>query len=380
MDEPFAGIPLLDQHAHSLLLRQPATPLEFRACFTESDAAEVIERHVPWSLFYRRALRDLATFFGCAPTEDAVLGARSGWPLDRLVREMLADAGIAGILVDLGLRVQEHYNLEGLRALLPCPAFPVLRLETLAERLVPDAATWRDFQDRFVAAVETAADGDLWALKTIIAYRTGLAVDRWDDDARETAFRETRAEFLAGRRRLQSKPLLDTLLRRALQVAARRRLPVQIHAGFGDRDLDLRLVNPVWLRPIIEDPACRSAPLVLLHSHPYVREAAWLAAVYPHVYLDLSLTIPFLAHGAADAIADALAMAPATKILLATDAFSIPELFWLGARHARQALDLAAQVVEARGYLPREDRDGLARLLLHDNAATLYGIGSPGAR
>jgi len=136
----------------------------------------------------------------------------------------------------------------------------------------------------------------------------------------------------------------------------------------------------VWLRPLIEDPAFRGAPLVLLHSHPYVREAAWLAAVYPHVHLDLSLTIPFLAHGAADAIADALAMAPATKILLATDAFSIPELFWLGARHARQALDVAAQTAEARGYLPRADRDELARRLLHDNAATLYGIGSGGTR
>jgi predicted TIM-barrel fold metal-dependent hydrolase len=171
--------------------------------------------------------------------------------------------------------------------------------------------------------------------------------------------------------------VLDVLLRRALEVAARRRLPVQIHAGFGDRDLDLRLVNPVWLRPVIEDPALRSAPLVLLHSHPYVREAAWLAAVYPHVYVDLSLTIPFLAHGAADAIADAVAMAPATKVLLATDAFSIPELFWLGARHARQALDVALRTVEARGYLPPEDREPIARLLLHDNAAALYGI-TPG--
>jgi predicted TIM-barrel fold metal-dependent hydrolase len=314
------------------------------------------------------------------PNEDAVLGARAGRPLDRLVREMLADAGIAGILVDLGLRAREHYDLQGLRALLPCPAFPVLRLETLAEGLIVDAATWGELQDRFVAAVEAAADGDLWALKTIIAYRTGLAIDAWGRDAREAAYGETRAEFLAGRRRLRSKPILDTLLRRALEVAARRRLPVQVHAGFGDRDLDLRLVNPLWLRPIIEDPGLRDAPLVLLHSHPYVREAAWLAAVYPHVHLDLSLTIPFLAHGAADAIADALAMAPATKILLATDAFSIPELFWLGARHARQALDLAARSVEARGYLPRDDRDALARLLLHDNAAALYGIDRRGAR
>ncbi|HXX37077.1 MAG TPA: amidohydrolase family protein [bacterium] len=380
MRGPFAGIYLLDQHAHSLLRVQPATPREFRACFTESDAAEIIDHHVPWSLFYRRALRDLATFFGCVPTESAVFDARARWPLDRLTREMFTDAGIAGVLVDLGLRPREHYDLEELRVLIPCPAFPVLRLETLAERLIPDASTWADFQDRFVDSIERAARADLWALKTIIGYRTGLALERWTREALEQAFRRTRAEFLAGHRRLQSKPLLDTLLRQGLEVAARHRLPVQIHAGFGDRDLDLRLVNPVWLRPIIEDPAFREAPLVLLHCHPYVREAAWLASVYPHVYLDLSLTVPFLAHGASDAVVEALAMAPATKILLATDAFSIPELFWLGARHAREAVDAAARMVEARGFLPAEERDHVARLLLHDNAATLYGIDAPPGR
>ena len=69
-------------------------------------------------------------------------------------------------------------------------------------------------------------------------------------------------------------------------------------------------------------------------------------------------------------------MAPATKVLLATDAFSIPELFWLGAHHARQALQAAAGALEARGYLPSADRTPLARRLLHDNAADLYGIRS----
>jgi len=377
MDAPFAETPLLDHHCHSLLRRQPRTVHEFRACFTESDSAEIVDRHVPWSLFYRRAVRDLASFFGCAATEQAVLAARETWSLDRLVREMFTDARIAGVLVDLGLRVPDYHDLDGLRALLPCPAFPVLRLETFAERLIPDAPSWRDLEARFVDDLERAADGDLWSLKTIAAYRTGLAVTRWDVDDADRAFRQTRDEFHAGRRRLQSKPLIDTLLRRALEVAARRGLPVQIHAGFGDRDLDLRLANPLWLRPIIEDPAFGAIRIVLLHGHPYVREAAWLAAVYPNVFLDLSLTVPFLAHGAADAIAEALAMAPATKILMATDAFSIPELFWLGARHAREAIWTATGAAEARGYLSTSERQDVARLLLCDNAAAVYRIAPP---
>ena len=198
MTGPFAEVPLLDQHAHSLLRRQPATVHESRACFTESDAPEIIDRHVPWSLFYRRALRDLAAFFECQPTEDAVLEARSRRPLAHLAADMFNDAGIAGVLADLGLRVEEYYDLSGLRAPLPCPIFPVLRLETLAEGLIGSASDWPDLKARFAAAVETAASGDLWALNTIIAYRTGLVIDRWDADELDRAFRATRDDFERG--------------------------------------------------------------------------------------------------------------------------------------------------------------------------------------
>lgn len=95
--------------------------------------------------------------------------------------------------------------------------------------------------------------------------------------------------------------------------------------------------------------------------------------MYPQVYVDLSLTVPFLAHRAADAIAQALALAPASKVLLATDAFSVPELYWVAGRHLREALDRALREVEQAGFLG-EDREEVARMLLHDNAATVYPL------
>jgi predicted TIM-barrel fold metal-dependent hydrolase len=124
---------------------------------------------------------------------------------------------------------------------------------------------------------------------------------------------------------------------------------------------------------VFEHPPFRAVTFVLLHSYPYIREASWLAHVYPHVAMDLSLTVPFAAHGAADAIAEALA--PASKVLLATDAFSIPELFWLAARHAREALDEALARIARRGFAGRDadDRDAIARRLLWENAAAIYG-------
>ena len=90
--------------------------------------------------------------------------------------------------------------------------------------------------------------------------------------------------------------------------------------------------------------------------------------MYPHVYVDLSLTTPHLAHGAAGAIADALAMAPATKVLIATDASRIPELFWVAARHARRSLSAALDIMVAQDYLRSNSRDEIAHMILHDNA------------
>ena len=369
---PFADVPLFDHHAHSLRRAQPATPAAFRAHFTESDAPEIVERDLDWSLFYRRARNDLAIFFGCAPTEEAILTARSRRPFADLAHAMFADAGIGAVLIDPGFRAAEHYDLAALRGLLPCPAGELLRLEVLAERLIPAADGWPDLQERFAAEVRAAAR-TVRGLKTIIAYRTGLDLGRWNADALAAAFREARDAADAGHGRLASKPLLDTLLWTALEIAAEHRLPVQVHTGFGDRDLDLRLANPLWLRPAFEHPPFRAITFVLLHTYPYVREAAWLAHVYPHVAMDLSLTAPFAAHAASDAIVEALGLAPASKVLLATDAFSIPDLFWLAARHARAALGEALETIKARGFAGPNDREAIARRLLWENAASIYG-------
>src|SRR5207244_647633 len=140
-------------------------------------------------------------------------------------------------------------------------------------------------------------------------------------------------------------------------------------------DLDLRLANPLHLRPLLQDPALRGVSFVLLHTYPFTREAGYLAGIYSSVYVDLSLTIPFTAHGGADAIRAALEQAPTSKLLLATDAFSIPELFYLGAHYARLSLAAALHSLQAEGWLTVGQAAEAAHQMLYRNAAALYGVG-----
>ena len=91
------------------------------------------------------------------------------------------------------------------------------------------------------------------AFKSIAAYRTGLDVRPVSAEAARAGFEIIQRQPHPGPVRLADKDLLDFLLARALEVAARQRLPVQLHTGFGDPDLDLRLANPLCLRRQLED-------------------------------------------------------------------------------------------------------------------------------
>lgn len=57
-----------------------------------------------------------------------------------------------------------------------------------------------------------------------------------------------------------------------------------INISFGDKDLDLRLSNPLYLRNVLEDKRFSKSRIVLLHaSYPFSKEASYLASVYPQV-------------------------------------------------------------------------------------------------
>jgi hypothetical protein len=57
-----------------------------------------------------------------------------------------------------------------------------------------------------------------------------------------------------------------------------------ISCRFGDKDLQLELANPLHLRAVLEHSTFAQCRVVLLHgSYPFMREASYLAGVYPQV-------------------------------------------------------------------------------------------------
>jgi len=281
---------------------------------------------------YQRAIEVLAAHLGCEPTERAVYERRLATDPAAYASSMLGAGGPELLLVDDGYPPADvSVGWEELGELAGCPSRPVLRIERVADEGV----------DVVRAEVASARERGFAALKTIAAYRGGLDLER--PGVREALLAALEANEATG----------DPL-------------PVQVHIGFGDADLFLPHADPGYLKPLIERFDATS--FVLLHCYPFVREAGWLAHVYANVYFDLSLTIPHVSRPAT-ALAEALELAPISKLLYASDASTTPELYLLAAVWWRDAL--AEVLPEA---LPAGAAEDAAHMILRENARGLYGL------
>ncbi len=369
-----SNIPIVDHHAHPLL-KPGATRRahDFQQWFTESTDPEIHTRHVPHTLFFRSGLRWLAEELDCEPTLPAVLAARAAQPYEAWTRHLFTEANISVLLCDYGYQGAEAYPHDQLKKLLPCRVEPILRLELLAQNLIIQYNRFDQMIEAFVATVGQARADGYVALKSIIAYRSGLNIGPGVYDEAAATFLPLKEEARrTGQVRLSGKPLCDYLIWLALEQAAAQDLPVQFHTGFGDKDADLRLANPLYLRAMIEQTDCR---LVLLHAGwPFYRELAHLAAIYSHVWLDLSLAIPFATTGIPAMLRDILGMAPFSKVMFATDAFTMPEIFWLAARWGRWGLGQVLDEFVAAGFLTGQEAWTTAKAILGGNALHLYDL------
>jgi predicted TIM-barrel fold metal-dependent hydrolase len=112
--------------------------------------------------------------------------------------------------------------------------------------------------------------------------------------------------------------------------------------------------------------------VVLLHCYPFVRHAGYLASIYADVHLDISLAVTLAAPRGPAVIAEALELAPPTKLLFATDASRLPEVFLLGTRWWRESLAQVVGDLVDEGCADDQRARHWSELILAGNARRLY--------
>jgi uncharacterized protein len=364
------SIPAIDQHAHNLVRSDVVAATPYACAFTEGYDPEIVHHHARSTLFYRRSLRDIAELLDCEPTEAAILETRSQFGLEALTRRCFEAANLQAVYLDDGflpdtiLPWEWHQQFTSI--------YRLLRIEWLAEQLMSQVDRFEIFLEWFRSELNPPPKGVV-GLKSVAAYRTGLDIQSIPLELAADRFYALK-EVYPERIRLSDKALIDFLVHEALTIAAQYRLPVQFHTGFGDPDLDLRLANPLHLRPLLENPDYRQAPIVLLHaSYPFMQEAGYLASVYPQVYVDTGLAIPFLSVAGMKRCTEMLLeLSPTSKILYSSDAHLIPELYYLGAKWGRHVIGQVLEQAIQAGELTAQEAEDTAIDILWRNAQRLY--------
>jgi predicted TIM-barrel fold metal-dependent hydrolase len=361
---------LVDHHCHGIARHRLDRPA-LEAFLTESD------RPPPPGCSTFDSLLGITVRQRCAPLLDLAAGADPAQYVERrkelgpveVNRRLLTAAGLEALLVDTGLAGDHLTGPAELAELSGAPVREILRLESLAEAVLAGGVAADDFPAAFEDALRRRTDEDaVVGLKSVVAYRHGLDFDPTPPSPADVAQAAGR-HLAAGAARVRDPVLIRHLLWQAVETG----LPLQLHTGFGDPDLTLHRTDPSLLTEFLRATAKTGGPVLLLHCYPFHRQAAYLAAVFPHVHVDIGLTIPHVGARAAAVLAETLELAPFHKLLYSSDAYGLGELYLLAAAGFRDALRDTLTSLR----LSRADRDRIEAMIAAGNARRVYGLAGP---
>jgi predicted TIM-barrel fold metal-dependent hydrolase len=367
------GRPLVDHHCHGVRRGRLDRP-EFERLIVEGGLPAppgTTHFDTPLGLAIRRWCGPVLDLPPHAPAA-AYLARRAELGADEANRRLLHAAGIGVFCVDTGLSDSELLSPAEMGRLGGGRGREVVRIEQVAQWVAERDPTAAKYPEEFAEALFRRAGGAA-GLKTIMAYRYGLDFDPWPPEPGEVI--AAASAWFAGYHvepRLTDPVLLRHALWTALGIAREYGLPIQFHTGFGDSDLRLHRANPALMTDFLR--AAQPVPVVLLHCYPYVREAGYLAAVYPHVYIDCGLTVTHTAAGSATVIAESLELAPFHKNLFSSDCYGLAELCHLGALYFRRGLGAVLAGRVRAGEWSLTDAVRIARLIGGDTARRIYRL------
>jgi predicted TIM-barrel fold metal-dependent hydrolase len=356
---------LVDHHCHGILTADLDRPL-FEGLMNEAPGPSPLGTTVFDSMLglaVRRHCAPLLDLEPLAPAE-AYLARRAELGGAEVSARLMAATGIEVLLVDTGIGPAELSTPDALAALCGGTAHEVVRLERVAEEVL--AVGTEDVAGAVVERLEAARAGGAVGAKSIAAYRVGLDLPaaKPTDDALRRALAGVDPQRVAD-------PVLSAWL---AHTAIELGLPLQFHVGYGDSDLDLLACDPLRLTAFLRATQERGVPVLLLHTYPFHRNAAYLAQVFGHVFLDLGLATHNTGALSTTLLRETMELVPFGKLLFSTDAYGLAELYLLGTVLFRSALATVLGELVGSGDLTHDDAAHVARLVGADNARRAYGL------
>jgi len=368
-----ASIPLTDNHCHGVV-RGNVERADFEIIATESDWPEPHGMTIfdsPVGIMMRSLCAPLLGLSKhCSP--DEYFSRRYQLGQAEVTKILLPTTGIETFLVDSGFKSDNVLLPQEMATITPgTKAREIVRLETVAEGMARHT-TADTFITDYADALALAAK-DAVGFKSVMAYRYGLDFD--PDRPTKAEVTKAAGEWLA-EVATQRTPRMNhpVLLRHILWEAVDYRTAIQFHVGYGDSDIVMHRCDPTQMTEFLRRTVDLGVSIMLLHCYPFVRESGYLAQVYPHVYLDTGAGGHWTGLSSPTIIAESVEMAPMSKVLFSSDAFGLPELYYLGTHVWRVAMGKILQKwVDADG-MGEKDAIKYLNWMANENARRAYRL------
>jgi uncharacterized protein len=373
--ESVLTLPLIDHHCHGI---SPADLdwTRFQALFSESY------RPPPRGTNEFQKPLGLAIRAFCAPLLDlephtsgeAYVERRLALGAAEVNRCFMQAARLECLIVDTGHRSDAIHSFEETGALAGRPAHEVVRIEAIIEEVASAGVSASNFAKAFADRL-AARTADAVGLKSIVAYRSTFAIPQTaptEGEVTDAVGAWMKSAAAAGRFRVSDPTIIRHGLWIGAEICRAKKLPLQLHVGFGDPDIYMHACDPTHFTGFIAAMEKWDVAITLLHNWPFLKEAQWLSEVFANVYYDAGVILNFGAAESERILREALQIGKFQKFLFSTDAFGLSELYYLGAFLFRRALASILDGWIADGFCSAKDADEIVALVAHENARRIY--------
>ena len=386
----FTQCPVIDNHAHVLepekatiepiwLAREffhgiADTPIPGVAKSKLWGATDELLRHFPQMGVVMTAVCQLSRLFGCEATLEAVTAERNrrtaAAGLAGYAKMLYEDAGIVCSVMDSNLPIGDPI-LE----MTPGPKLRLLQMDPLLQKLLQSSGSYAELLRRFQEAVESAIRTDGFVgIKSHLGELVGFGFPPVEADEAERIYAAAKAGDGEAFKKLYMAVWLATMLQ-----AQDLGFPIHVHTGItgGLWNGPVSQCDPFLLVPILRQPRFLNTRLILLHAgHPWMQHASMVAHTFPHVWVDIGWTTPWTSQRIVEVYRDVIGLTPLSKLMIGSGGHGSPEVSWLAAKLAKIALGEVLTDSVRLGLMAEKDAERTGRMILHDNAARLYGLKS----
>ena len=384
----FTQCPVVDDHCHVLepekktiepiwLAREffhgiADTPIEGVAKAKLWGATDELLFHFPHMGVVLTAICQLSRLFGCEPELAAVTAERNRRTAEKGLAGYAAmlyhDAGIVCSVMDSNLPINDP-----ILDLTPGRKLRLLQMDPLLKSLMPSCASYPELLRGFQDAVEKSIRGEGFVgIKSHLGELVGFGAPPVEADEAARIYPAAVAGDGEAFKKLYMAVWLATMVQ-----AQELKFPIHIHTGITGGLWQGAVANcdPFLLVPILRQPRFLKTRLVLLHAgHPWMQHAGMMAHTFPHVWVDMGWTTPWTSQRIVECYRDVISLAPLSKIMIGSGGHGSPEVSWLAAKTAKIALGEVLTDSVRLGLMAEKDAQKGGRMILHDNAARMYGL------